>query len=174
MPATAAEPYEVTLDIAFPTVASAYFTHDYHQDRSGGARKHKATDVMAPKHSPAYAVVDGTICYINGIDEPMPSWGYSVSVPWDLYWATSSDTPLGQGCCSGRCGGTNGTSSAATSSGCCAIWRGCWCRSPDAIRVRRPAVAPLPDCIRANRVGGRVTPAALPHHRTCGSAYGGS
>src|SRR5205809_4219770 len=27
---------------------------------------------------------------------------------------------------------------------------------------------------RANRVGGGITPAALPHHRTCGSAYGGS
>jgi hypothetical protein len=25
-----------------------------------------------------------------------------------------------------------------------------------------------------NRVGGRVTPAVLPHHRTCGSASGGS
>jgi hypothetical protein len=25
-----------------------------------------------------------------------------------------------------------------------------------------------------NRVGDRVTPVALPHHRTCGSAYGGS
>jgi len=27
---------------------------------------------------------------------------------------------------------------------------------------------------KANRVGGGVTPAVLPHHRTCGSAYGGS
>ena len=25
-----------------------------------------------------------------------------------------------------------------------------------------------------HRVGGGVTPAVLPHHRTCGSAYGGS
>ena len=25
-----------------------------------------------------------------------------------------------------------------------------------------------------HRVGGRVTPAVLPHHRTCGSASGGS
>lgn len=98
VPATAAEPYQVTLDIAFPTVASAYFVHDYHQDRSGGARKHKATDVMAPKHSPAYAVVDGTICYINGIDEPMPSWGYSVSVCGEdgrryAYLHMNNDTP---------------------------------------------------------------------------------
>ena len=27
---------------------------------------------------------------------------------------------------------------------------------------------------RDDRVGDRVTPVALPHHRTCGSAYGGS
>ncbi|EDX3512539.1 hypothetical protein BSY47_004712 [Salmonella enterica subsp. enterica serovar Adelaide] len=25
-----------------------------------------------------------------------------------------------------------------------------------------------------NRVGGGITPAVLSHHRTCGSAYGGS
>ncbi|EDV4946390.1 hypothetical protein YN33_002393 [Salmonella enterica subsp. enterica] len=27
---------------------------------------------------------------------------------------------------------------------------------------------------RDNRVGGGITPAVLSHHRTCGSAYGGS
>ncbi len=83
LPAQAAEPYDATLDLSFPTVASARFGHDYHADRSGGARKHKATDIMAPKHAPAYAAVDGTICSINGIDEPMPSWGYSLSVCGD-------------------------------------------------------------------------------------------
>gem|GEM_PF-3233412 len=28
--------------------------------------------------------------------------------------------------------------------------------------------------VRGNRVGGGVTPAVLPHHRTYGSVYGGS
>jgi len=28
--------------------------------------------------------------------------------------------------------------------------------------------------VRSDRVGGELAPAALPHHRTCGSAYGGS
>ncbi|MBM4312933.1 MAG: hypothetical protein FJ122_03330, partial [Deltaproteobacteria bacterium] len=32
----------------------------------------------------------------------------------------------------------------------------------------------LPPAGRTNRVGGGVTPAVLPHHRTCGSASGGS
>ena len=32
----------------------------------------------------------------------------------------------------------------------------------------------FPYYFRTDRVGGGVTPAVLPHHRTCGSAYGGS
>ncbi|MBW3620950.1 MAG: cell wall-binding repeat-containing protein [Actinobacteria bacterium] len=77
--AGAAEPYEATIDLTFPTVGSARFGHDYHQARSGG-RQHKATDLLVPKHTPAYAAVDGTVCFITGIDEPMPSWGYSLSI----------------------------------------------------------------------------------------------
>jgi hypothetical protein len=38
--------------------------------------------------------------------------------------------------------------------------------------ARRPTTGP--DVERQNRVGGGLTPAALPHHRTCGSASGGS
>jgi len=33
---------------------------------------------------------------------------------------------------------------------------------------------PQPERKRQNRVGGGVTPAVLPHHRTYGSVYGGS
>lgn len=29
-------------------------------------------------------------------------------------------------------------------------------------------------CFKIDRVGGGITPAVLSHHRTCGSAYGGS
>lgn len=78
-PAGAAEPYEATVDLTFPTVPSARFSHDYHQTRSGG-RHHKATDLMVAKHAPAYAAVDGTVCSITGIDEPMPRWGYALSI----------------------------------------------------------------------------------------------
>lgn len=77
--ANAAEPYEVTLDITFPTVGSATFIHDYHQPRGGG-RTHKATDLMVAKHTPAYAAVAGTVCSITGVGEPAPSWGYALSI----------------------------------------------------------------------------------------------
>lgn len=97
IPAGALEPYQQTLDITFPTVASAVFGMHFDAPRSGG-RVHKATDVMAPKHSPAYAVTDGTICYINGIGEPMPSWGYSFTLCGDdgrkyKYLHMNNDTP---------------------------------------------------------------------------------
>lgn len=77
--AVAAEPFEATLEITFPSVATATFIHDYHQPRSGG-RRHKATDLMVAKHTPAYAAVAGTVCSITGLGEPMPSWGYSLSI----------------------------------------------------------------------------------------------
>src|SRR5271156_3377278 len=46
-------------------------------------------------------------------------------------------------------------------------------------RKARDAMRATPDETRAawiaeQRVGDQVTPVALPHHRTCGSAYGGS
>ena len=51
------------------------------------------------------------------------------------------------------------------------------CRSANTspCRVCR-GLSPPSECALpgAHRVGGRVTPAALPHHRTCGSASGGS
>ena len=44
-------------------------------------------------------------------------------------------------------------------------------------KISAPSPAPSqrePLLLEGNRVGGRVTPAVLPHHRTCGSASGGS
>ncbi|CDR91587.1 Uncharacterised protein [Ectopseudomonas oleovorans] len=37
-----------------------------------------------------------------------------------------------------------------------------------------PSVRTAHPAYRLNRVGGGVTPAVLPHHRTYGSVYGGS
>ena len=41
-------------------------------------------------------------------------------------------------------------------------------------KVCEVGVRKMPTLVILNRVGDRVTPVALPHHRTCGSAYGGS
>ena len=39
---------------------------------------------------------------------------------------------------------------------------------------KRSAISSLRVRVLGKRVGGRITPAVLSHHRTCGSAYGGS
>ncbi len=47
----------------------------------------------------------------------------------------------------------------------------------DVQRLNESAIHSSPDPLRillCDRVGGEVTLAVLPHHRTCGSAYGGS
>lgn len=75
--------YEQVLDITFPVAGPATYIDDYHQNRGGGARRHQATDVMAAKLQRAHAVVDGVICRITGIDEPMPSWGFQLVICGD-------------------------------------------------------------------------------------------
>lgn len=77
--AAPAAPHEAVVDLTFPSVPTAEFIHDYHQPRSGG-RVHKGTDLMVPKHTPAYAAVDGTVCFITGIDAPEPAYGYMLSI----------------------------------------------------------------------------------------------
>jgi hypothetical protein len=80
---TSSAAYEAAIDIAFPTLPSARFTDDYHAPRGGGTRVHRATDLIGEKLWPLYATVGGTICYINGVDTPKPSWGYSLSICGD-------------------------------------------------------------------------------------------
>lgn len=75
--------YEQVLDITFPVAGPATYIDDYHQNRGGGARRHQATDVMAAKLQRAHAAVDGVICRITGIDEPMPSWGFQLVICGD-------------------------------------------------------------------------------------------
>jgi hypothetical protein len=60
--------------IVFPVDGQHSFIDDFDQLRSGG-RTHQATDIIATKHTPVVAVVDGTVSYVVS---PQASWGYAV------------------------------------------------------------------------------------------------
>lgn len=75
--------YERVVDITFPVAGSVRYSNDYHQPRGGGSRVHQATDLLGAKLQAVHATVDGEICYISGVDEPMPSWGYSLTLCGD-------------------------------------------------------------------------------------------
>jgi putative cell wall-binding protein len=79
--------YRQIVTITFPTdPGRTSFSDSYHAPRSGG-RVHKATDLMGPKLTPLYAAADGTVCHITGVSDPMPTWGYSLTI--------CEDTPTG-------------------------------------------------------------------------------
>jgi hypothetical protein len=90
--------YEQVVDITFPVAGPSSYVDDYHQPRGGGGRRHQATDIMAAKMQRAHAAVDGVVCRITGIDEPMPSWGYQLVICGDDgreygYVHLNNDTP---------------------------------------------------------------------------------
>lgn len=74
--------YRHVLDITFPVAGSVWFADDYAAWRSGG-RRHQSTDLFAPKGTPVYAALAGTICLITGVTEPVPSYGYMIKVCGD-------------------------------------------------------------------------------------------
>ena len=71
--------YEEALKITFPLKDYHSYAETYFAPRSGG-RVHQATDIMAKKGQRIYAVQGGIVCYITGVGEPMPSWGYMITV----------------------------------------------------------------------------------------------
>ena len=71
---------DAVLDIAFPVPGPVTFSDTYDANRDGGARRHQATDIMAPKGTPVHAVVTGEICFAPGIDGPMPAYGYMLRI----------------------------------------------------------------------------------------------
>ncbi len=91
--------YERTVDITFPVVGpTTYGRYDYHQDRDGGRRKHQSTDLMAGKMQRIHAAMGGTVQYMTGVTEPMPSWGYGMAIHGDdglryVYLHINNDRP---------------------------------------------------------------------------------
>ncbi len=85
LPAQAAEArygYEQIVRITFPLREGAGFSYDdgYFAPRDGGTRFHQATDIMAPKMRRIFAARGGKVCFITGVDERMPSYGYMVTI----------------------------------------------------------------------------------------------
>ena len=74
--------YERVVRITFPLGKKAGYSYgdSYFAPRDGGTRVHQATDIAAAKMKRIYAAKGGTVCYITGVDEKMPSWGYMVSI----------------------------------------------------------------------------------------------
>ena len=85
LPAGAADElrgYEEVVRITFPLRQRVNYSYgdSYFAPRDGGDRFHQATDVMAPKLKKIFAARGGTVCWITGVNEKMPSYGYMVSI----------------------------------------------------------------------------------------------
>ena len=85
LPAWAAETlhgYEQVVGITFPLKKTVNYSYgdSYFAARDGGDRFHQATDIMAPKMRRIYAAKGGTVCWITGVGEDMPSYGYMISI----------------------------------------------------------------------------------------------
>ena len=66
-----------TRTIVFPVDGETSFRNDFLEPRDGGAREHLGTDIIAPKHTPLVAAVNGVISYIPFSE---PSWGYMLTI----------------------------------------------------------------------------------------------
>lgn len=81
--AGASDDYQLALDLTFPVAGPATFADEYHANRGGGVRRHEATDLYAPKLSTVHAVRDGRICFMSGLDSPVPVYGYYLTLCGD-------------------------------------------------------------------------------------------
>ena len=83
-PAAAArsDDYRQVIELTFPVAGRVWYTDDYKAWRSGG-RRHQSTDIFAAKGTPVHAAVEGSVCLLPGISEPMPSYGYMVKICTD-------------------------------------------------------------------------------------------
>lgn len=89
---------EQEVDLTFPVADpddQVHFIDDFLYLRGGGSRLHAATDVMAPKHRPIHAAVDGVVSFAP---YPEPSYGWMISILGDdgteySYVHLNNDTP---------------------------------------------------------------------------------
>ena len=61
--------------LVFPVIGGSRYSNDFNAPRASGS--HNAIDILANKHQPLVAVVDGTITRVN---VPKPSWGYAITI----------------------------------------------------------------------------------------------
>ncbi len=57
--------FREVVPFVFPTTGEADFAYGYDDPRDGGRRIHKGVDLFAPRHSPLFATVAGTICQVQ-------------------------------------------------------------------------------------------------------------
>jgi hypothetical protein len=76
--------YDATVDLTYPVAGPTSFINDYAACRGTNcARRHKATDVMAPYGARVHAAMGGTITFITGQDGPPPAYGYMITIAGD-------------------------------------------------------------------------------------------
>lgn len=92
--------YQRVLDITVPLPPDTYgeLYDSFFASRGGGTRIHHAIDLMADYMVPIYAAASGTVCYITGMDDNPPSYGYYLKICGDdgleyQYVHINEDTP---------------------------------------------------------------------------------
>lgn len=81
-PALAVAGYQQVVDLTFPVAGTASYSDSFDAPRSGG-RVHMATDIMASEGTPIHAAVGGTVEWITGLTEAVPSYGYMIRIAGD-------------------------------------------------------------------------------------------
>ena len=81
-PAQAAGGYQQVVDLTFPVAGSTSYVDSFDAPRSGG-RVHMATDIMASEGRRIFAAVGGTVEWITGLTEAVPSYGYMIRIAGD-------------------------------------------------------------------------------------------
>lgn len=74
--------YQQVVDLTFPVGGDTTYSDTYDAPRGSG-RVHRATDLMAAEGTPVHAAVGGTVEWLTGVGEPIPSFGYMIRIAGD-------------------------------------------------------------------------------------------